>query len=63
MVSKMPCGGIECVSVGGTEWVSVRHSMPLASMDPADFSRPFVSIAQLADVLERDVTGNGIDIL
>lgn len=62
-VSKMPCGALECVAVGGAEWFSIRHSMPLATMDAEDFARPVVAVAQVADTMERDASPHGIDML
>ena len=57
-----PCGGLAVVNVNGDELLAVRHAIPLATMDPGDFSKPIKAVAIIADILEQDTDHGNVDI-
>lgn len=52
---KAICGGIS----SSGDFATFRHAAPLLKLDPNEFDRPLLIVAEVADELERELTGNG----
>jgi len=58
MVENVVCGGLAHLLVRGEDLVSIRHALPLQTLDAAEFDQPLLLVTSAADDFERTLTGN-----
>ena len=57
LVEKAVCGGLCHLSARGEHFVSIRHCLPLATLDAEEFTGPLLMVTGAADAFERELTG------
>lgn len=57
MVENVVCGGLAHLLVRGEDLISVRHALPLQTLDAAEFDQPLLMVTAAADDFERALTG------
>lgn len=58
MVENVVCGGLAHLFVRGEDLVSIRHVVPLQTLDAAEFDQPLLMVTSAADDFERALTGS-----
>lgn len=56
-VSTLACGGLSHLRVQDQDMISLRHVVPLATVDADEFDLPLVLVTGAADALEQALIG------
>ncbi|MGH9043806.1 MAG: hypothetical protein ACRDVP_03020 [Acidimicrobiales bacterium] len=57
LMENAVCGGLCHLFARGEDLVSIRHCVPLGSLDPDEFTGPLLMVTGAADAFESELTG------
>jgi hypothetical protein len=57
MVEDLVCGGLAHLLLRGEDVVTLRHAVPLQTLDADEFVQPLLMVTSAADAFEQDLTG------